>query len=502
MIVIINNNNLYVYSAPNDDKITSLPGLDKDIFSKLGFVMYSGYVNINIEDNNNNNINDNNGRKIFYWFVSKEGSKDYTKEPTLLWTNGGPGCSGMVGFLTEQGPFRPTKDGKTLERTEFAWNQLANIVFIEQPVGVGFSQTDQAEEYNDENAANDNRKFVVGFFEKFPELKNSPFYIASESYGGHYMPTLAKNILDHPGSVPNFKGLLVGNPLIWTPNNDLGEFETLAGHQILPGPLVASFMKNGCMNVNIFRLRAACRMIYNRSQDYKQGLDPYAMDFPLCNDASAMKRIQIEERKKEMEKLLSSNDKELDDLNKLIPEVPKMERRLRNDKSQRNLQYFPNKYEPCAESYAEDYLNRADVQKAIHALPPQSGSFHSCNDEININYSRESFNANMVPIYESLMGKIKITIFSGDDDTVCATAGLQHWIWNYNVVSQWQQWKITNKEGDDEQIAGYHVSFTKTPGNTKADMNVYTVHGAGHMVPSTRPHAGYAILKRFLADSD
>jgi len=52
----------------------------------------------------------------------------------VLWTNGGPGCSGLTGFLSEQGPFRAAADG-TLTPNKFAWNKIANMVFIEQPAG-------------------------------------------------------------------------------------------------------------------------------------------------------------------------------------------------------------------------------------------------------------------------------------------------------------------------------------------------------------------------------
>ena len=73
--------------------------------------------------------------KLFFWFV--ESQEDPIDDPVMLWTNGGPGCSGMLGFLTENGPFRPTPDGK-LELNEYAWNKLGSMVYIEQPVGVGF----------------------------------------------------------------------------------------------------------------------------------------------------------------------------------------------------------------------------------------------------------------------------------------------------------------------------------------------------------------------------
>ena len=79
-----------------------------------------------------------------YWLV--ESTKDAKNDPVVFWTNGGPGCSGLLGFFTEQGPFKPQKDGK-LEMNDYMWNKVANMVFIESPCGVGFSYSDDKDDY-------------------------------------------------------------------------------------------------------------------------------------------------------------------------------------------------------------------------------------------------------------------------------------------------------------------------------------------------------------------
>jgi carboxypeptidase C (cathepsin A) len=109
-------------------EITALPGLPSDF---PGFKMFSGHIQL---DEAETGVKGD--RALFYWFV--ESQNDPAKDPLVLWSNGGPGCSGLGGFMTEQGPFRPTADGK-LEMNAHAWNKIANVVFIEQPAGVGFS---------------------------------------------------------------------------------------------------------------------------------------------------------------------------------------------------------------------------------------------------------------------------------------------------------------------------------------------------------------------------
>ncbi len=92
-----------------------------------------------------------------------------------------------MGFLTEHGPFRPKNDGSgDLEYNPFAWNTMANTLYIEAPAGVGFSFSNNASDYwlvDDAKTAADNLVALRVFFDKFPHLLTQPFYITSESYG-------------------------------------------------------------------------------------------------------------------------------------------------------------------------------------------------------------------------------------------------------------------------------------------------------------------------------
>ena len=160
------------------DQVTELPGLNW----KPEFNQFSGYINLPDTE-----------KYIHYWLVESE--MDVELAPLVFWTNGGPGCSGLIGFMTEQGPFRPNIDGN-LEKNPYAWNKIANMVFLEQPVGVGFSYSNNEDDYRigDEQSAKDNLATIIGFLDKFPHFENSRLFITSESYGGHYMPTLANEI--------------------------------------------------------------------------------------------------------------------------------------------------------------------------------------------------------------------------------------------------------------------------------------------------------------------
>ncbi|CAA0827236.1 Serine carboxypeptidase-like 40 [Striga hermonthica] len=178
-------------------EILSQEGLkEKNLIKRLpgqppvSFKQYSGYVT----------VNEKAGRALFYYFV--EADKNIaSKLPLLLWLNGGPGCSSLgYGAMQELGPFRVYSDGRTLYKNEYAWNLVANVLFLETPAGVGFSYSKTKVDFvtgGDNKTANDNYVFLVNWLERFPEYKYRAFYIAGESYAGHYVPQLAQRLLYH-----------------------------------------------------------------------------------------------------------------------------------------------------------------------------------------------------------------------------------------------------------------------------------------------------------------
>ena len=196
---------LLASSASADDRITNLPGWSGPQ------AMYAGYITVNASH----------GRNLFYWLV-ESASSDPSKDPLVLWTNGGPGCSGLSGGLfSEFGPFFPNIDGSlSLTPNVWTWTQRANVIFIEQPAGVGFSYSENTDDYTvgDAQAAEDVYQFLLGFTARYPQYAGRPLFLSGESYGGHYVPTEAAAVVrgNAAGGNPqlNLKGFFVGNA--WT----------------------------------------------------------------------------------------------------------------------------------------------------------------------------------------------------------------------------------------------------------------------------------------------
>jgi carboxypeptidase C (cathepsin A) len=103
---------------------------------------------------------------------------------------------------------------------------------------------------DDATAALDNYNMIQAFLTRFPQYRTNDLYITSESYGGHYMPTLAKQIVDENAqaattgnAVINFKGFAVGNPATTTYSTIPAGMETYWGHQLISKPLYDDFTK-------------------------------------------------------------------------------------------------------------------------------------------------------------------------------------------------------------------------------------------------------------------
>ena len=153
-----------------EDLVTVLPGAN----FVNSFATFSGYLDVS------------DTKKTFYWFVTARDASKAKDKPVVMWTNGGPGCSGLIGFWTEMGPWRATED-MTIEPFDFAWNKEANMLFIESPTGVGFSTSNKDADFDagDWSTAKDNFELLKQFFGRFPGLAENDLYLSGESYGGH-----------------------------------------------------------------------------------------------------------------------------------------------------------------------------------------------------------------------------------------------------------------------------------------------------------------------------
>jgi len=159
---------------------------------------YSGYLD-----------DDETDKHLFYWFF--ESRNDPKNDPVVLWLNGGPGCSSLTGLFMELGPSSIDKNIKVVYN-DYAWNSNASVIFLDQPVNVGFSYSGGSVT-NTVAAGKDIYALLTLFFEQFPEYAKQDFHITGESYAGHYIPVFAHEILSHKKRNINLKSVAIGNGL-------------------------------------------------------------------------------------------------------------------------------------------------------------------------------------------------------------------------------------------------------------------------------------------------
>lgn len=152
-----------------------------------GLPGYAGYVAVNDECDS----------EIFFWaFLALNGNRS---APTAAWQQGGPGGSSMFGLFGENGPFS-VSDSLELVPRNVTWARNLNMVYIDQPVGTGFSRTNVSRpgclRTNMDGVATDYYAALQGFFAAFPEFLTSEFYVTGESYAGKYIPAIGARILE------------------------------------------------------------------------------------------------------------------------------------------------------------------------------------------------------------------------------------------------------------------------------------------------------------------
>ena len=167
------------------------------------YLSYSGYLT----------VNKTLGSNLFFWFFPAQNGN--TSAPLLVWLQGGPGASSLFGLFSELGPIMVDKE-KNLQPSNITWNSKYHLLFIDQPVGTGYSFTKSEDGYvhNEDEVARDLYAMLLQFFEIYYEYASVPFYVTGESYGGKYVPAIGYKI--HVENLQtkfkiNFKGIAIGD---------------------------------------------------------------------------------------------------------------------------------------------------------------------------------------------------------------------------------------------------------------------------------------------------
>jgi len=209
----------------------------------LGFACANAFDTLGVEQSSGNVQVRYDGSSMFYWLF--ESSTTPETDPLVLWLTGGPGCSSELAIFIENGPYKMDMVGD-LELKPYSWNKNANMLYVDNPIGTGYSFAADPSEYDatEEAVAADFYVFLRGFLEQHPEYKGRDMYITGESYAGHYIPAIAYMLVGERGKMieSNFLGIAIGNG--WTdPILQYPEYVTFAQENNLINAATAATLK-------------------------------------------------------------------------------------------------------------------------------------------------------------------------------------------------------------------------------------------------------------------
>lgn len=470
---------LIIDGAPTEDLVTLIPGLHP----QPNYKTYSGY------------LASTGSRRLHYWFV--ESQSHPTKDPLVLWFNGGPGCSSMEGMLREHGPFSVQDNGMNLTYNPHAWNKAANVLYLEAPAGVGYSYSDDRN-YNtgDSEVANANYAALKNFFKKFPEYHNRTFFITGESYGGVYVPMLAAQVAIDDEI--NLAGIMVGNGLssydvndnsvmyFWYYHGLIGQktWDRLLSECCAGSPKTCNFIEGA-------KSSFTCRLDVQSVQAkvYTEGINMYNILSPCAGGVSWSHRNNLFRMSEDGLSIVHHDLGNLFRDNKLLHQ-----HRISLTAARKNSSLTVKLSPPCTnDTNIDTYMNSDAVKKALH-IAPDLPKWTLCSDEVSAGYNREF--QTMAKFYSMLMSSAKkprILLYNGDIDMACNFLGDEWFVDDLgrDLIVERRPWLVKDDDGYS-QIAGYVKQFER--------ISFLTVKGAGHMVPTDKPKEAYEMFSRFTSD--
>ncbi|CAI0411546.1 unnamed protein product [Linum tenue] len=400
---------------------------------EVSFQQYAGYVT----------VDETQQRKLFYYFVEAETNS--TSKPLVLWLNGGPGCSSVGGgAFTEHGPFKPNAAGY-LVKNDYSWNKEANMIYLESPAGVGFSYSTDSSFYNSVNdtiTAHDNLAFLQQWLLKFPQYKNRDLFIAGESYAGHYVPQLAQLIVESESNL-SMRAIAIGNPTLEFDTDFNAEGQFYWSHGLISEDTY-NFANAAC---NTSRLRRQAM-----SRDFSES----------CKIVAALIHAQVPEQDFDTYDVTADSCLSKADL--------------------------------CIQDEMNKYLNRKDVQQAMHAQLVAISNWTACTHRIK--YDESNLENPTIGVVGSLVGSgIRVLVYSGDQDAAIPFIGTRSLVnrlskqLGLNTTVPYKPWF------DDEQQVG---GWTQVYGENNK-LSYATIRGASHMAPLSSPKRSLTLFAAFLA---
>ncbi|XP_069770185.1 probable serine carboxypeptidase CPVL [Narcine bancroftii] len=397
---------------------------------------YSGYLTVNKTHNSN----------LFFWFFPAQVCPE--NAPVLLWLQGGPGGSSLFGLFVEHGPYVVTKN-LTLEARKVPWTSKYSMLYIDNPVGTGFSFTNKPEGYarNEDDVGRDLYSALTQFFQIFYEYQKNDFYATGESYAGKYVPAIGYYIHTNNPTAKlkiNFKGMAIGDGLC-DPEVMLGGY--------------AEFMYQ-------------IGIIDEKQKQYVQ------------------QQTDMGVRYIQQKKWIEAFDVFDALLNGDIAKYPSF---FKNVTGCTNYYNFLQCKEPPEQTYFSDYLSKPKVRESIHV---GNLTFHD-GSEVE-HYLLDDLMQSVKPWLTILMNNYRVLFYNGQLDIIVAAPLTERFLLTV-PWSKAEEYKKADRhywfvDPSDKEVAGYVRKV--------GEFYQIIIRDGGHILPYDQPERAFDMIDRFISKKD
>lgn len=416
-------------------------------------VSYAGFFNVA-------NATASYESNMYVWFHPAQNQPPSAAAKTLVWLQGGPGASSLFGMFNELGPIR-INEQMQVENMPYTWNDNFNLLFIDNPVGAGFSYTTADEGYCTTTrgcVSHNLYALLQQFVLVFPEVLKAELFITGESYGGHYVPAFASHI--HQANI-----MIENEQHVFVPN--------------LP--------------TNAVRLPLAGAAIGDGWVDPVNMVGGYAELLHSLSLVNLEQRTRIESYQDSM---LSSIFEERfydafcawDEM--LNGDVFPHPSYFHNITGSSNYDNVLKTEAPASFSYYNKFLASSEVRDAIHVGNAKWQSGAECEKHL-----LNDFMVSYVPELADLMESgYAVLVYSGQLDIIVASPLTERYLASipWHGASDFAKsprvvWRVSES---DEEVAGF-VQYAHT--FTRA-----VVRSAGHILPFDQPRVAHDMITRWI----
>ncbi|XP_069728788.1 retinoid-inducible serine carboxypeptidase [Phaenicophaeus curvirostris] len=381
---------------------------------------------------------------MFWWlYYANNPTKDFTELPLILWLQGGPGSSGCgFGNFEEIGPL-----DKEMKPRNTTWLQAASILFVDNPVGTGFSYVDDCSLFakNLTTVVSDMMVFLGEFFTCRTEFQTIPFYIFSESYGGKMAAGIALELHDavQKGTIKcNFMGIALGDSWISPLDSVLSWGPYLYSTSLLDDKGLAE-------------VTAVAKEIMDAINK-----DQYGLATELWGKA---------------EEIIEMNTDNVNFYNIMTKDVPQIKS---NEQENLHLRLYQRHVQRTHKDSLTELMN-GPIREKLKIIP-DCVTWGGQSRDVFENMA-EDFMRPVIDIVDQLLAaNVNVTVYNGQLDLIVDTMGQEAWIrklkWPNLAQFNEKRWNALYVSPDCTETAAFHKAYE--------NFAFFWILKAGHMVPS------------------